>query len=162
MDFQFAKPKEVGIQEEWLISFLNRLEMQGLPMHSAIIARQGKICMDTYYQPYNKDSLHRMFSVTKSMAAMAIGLLIEEGKLSLSDKIIDFFPDKLPEEGVYPYMAMLTIKDIQNNLGIGKNNAYRLIKSPGFPTIKIGRKYLVPEDEFETWVQNSLHKKLLQ
>ena len=57
---------------------------------------------------------------------------------------------------------MLTIKDIQNNLGIGKNNAYRLIKSPGFPTIKIGRKYLIPEDEFETWVQNSLHKKLLQ
>ena len=53
-----------------------------------------------------------MFSVTKSMAAMAIGLLIEEGKLSLSDKIIDFFPDKLPEEGVYPYMAMLTIKDM--------------------------------------------------
>ena len=112
MDFQFVKPEEVGIQEEWLISFLNRLEMQGLPMHSAIIARQGKICMETYYQPYNKDSLHRMFSVTKSMAAMAIGLLIEEGKLSLSDKIIDFFPDKLPEEGVYPYMAMLTIKDM--------------------------------------------------
>ena len=57
---------------------------------------------------------------------------------------------------------MLTIKDIQNNLGIGKNNAYRLIKSPGFTTIKIGRKYLIPDDEFETWVQNSLHNNLLQ
>ena len=41
---------------------------------------------------------------------------------------------------------MLTIKDIQDNLGIGKNNAYRLIQSPNFPKIKIGRKYHTPEN----------------
>ena len=57
---------------------------------------------------------------------------------------------------------MLTIKDVQNRLGICKNNAYKLIKLPNFPTIKIGRKYLIPEDEFETWIKNSINKKLLQ
>ena len=57
---------------------------------------------------------------------------------------------------------MLTIKDVQNRLGICKNNAYKLIKLPNFPTIKIGRKYLIPEDEFNVWVKNSINKKLLQ
>lgn len=57
---------------------------------------------------------------------------------------------------------MLTIKDVQNRLGICKNNAYKLIKLPNFPVIKIGRKYLIPQTEFENWIQKSLHKELLQ
>lgn len=57
---------------------------------------------------------------------------------------------------------MLTIRDIQDNLGIGKNNAYRLIQSPNFPKIKIGRKYLIPENEYNSWIQNNLNKKFLQ
>ena len=57
---------------------------------------------------------------------------------------------------------MLTIKDVQNRLGICKNNAYKLIKLPNFPTIKIGRKYLIPQEEFENWIQKSLHKEFLQ
>lgn len=112
MGFDTCTPDEVGIKEEWLMRFLDRLEQQLLPMHSALIARGGKVCMETYYHPYNKESLHRMFSVTKSMVAMAIGLLIEEGKLSLTDKIVDYFPDKQPKEGPFPYTAQLTIKDM--------------------------------------------------
>ena len=57
-----------------------------------------------------KESLHRMFSITKTFVAMAIGLLCEDGKLSLNDHIVDYFPEKLPKDGAYPYTAMLTIK----------------------------------------------------
>ena len=38
-----------------------------------------------------------------------------------------------------------------SSLGIGKNNAYKLIKLPNFPVIKIGKKYIVPKDAFEEW-----------
>lgn len=55
-----------------------------------------------------------------------------------------------------------TIKDIQNYLGIGKNNAYKLLKLQGFPVIKIGKKYIIPKDLFEEWVRKSIHKELLQ
>lgn len=112
MNFEYAAPAAVGLKDEWLMRFLVRLEQQKLPVHSAIIMRHGKICMETYYKPYTADSLHRMFSVTKSMVSMAIGLLIKEGKISLSDHIVDYFPEKQPEGGAYPYTAMLTIKDM--------------------------------------------------
>lgn len=38
-------------------------------------------------------------------------------------------------------------------LTIGTNKCYTLVKSDGFPSIKIGNKYLVPKDEFEKWVK---------
>ncbi len=61
---------------------------------------------------YKKESLHRMFFYHKTFVAMAIGLLCEDGKLSLNDHIVDYFPEKLPKDGAYPYTAMLTIKKI--------------------------------------------------
>lgn len=52
-------------------------------------------------------------------------------------------------------------KDIQRILKLGKNNVYELFKLPNFPVIRLGRKYLVPKDEFEKWIKNSLYKTLL-
>lgn len=110
--FPAAVPEEVGIDSRWLTNFLTKLEQQQLPIHSALIMRHGKLCMETYYKPYTRQTLHRMFSITKSFVSIGIGLLAEEGKLSLDDKIIDYFPEKLPKEGPHPYLAMLTIKDM--------------------------------------------------
>ncbi|MBE6021965.1 MAG: serine hydrolase [Cellulosilyticum sp.] len=112
MNFTTCVPEEVGIDSGYLINFLTRLENQLLPLHSVIIMRHNKICMEAYYEPYNQDSLHRMFSISKSFVSMAIGLLEEEGKLSLDDHIVDYFPEKQPEEGPYPYTAMLTIRQM--------------------------------------------------
>ena len=87
--FPTATPEEVGIDSQWLMNFCKRLEEQQLPLHSALIMRHGKVCMETYYKPYTRDTLHRMFSVTKSFVSLGIGLLEAEGKLSLDDKIVD-------------------------------------------------------------------------
>jgi excisionase family DNA binding protein len=54
-----------------------------------------------------------------------------------------------------------TVTDIRDILTIGTNKAYNLIKSDGFPSIKIGRKYLVPKDEFEKWVKTYLYHEFL-
>ncbi len=112
MDFKTNIPEKLGIPSNALENFLKRLEEQQLPLHSAIIMRHDQICMETYYAPYDKDTLHRMFSITKSFVSVAIGLLAEEGKLSLDDKIIDYFPEKKPEAGFFPYTAMLTIREM--------------------------------------------------
>lgn len=110
--FLTATPEELGISSVNIENFLTRLEDQNLPIHSAIIMRHDKICSEIYYQPYNRETLHRMFSITKSFVSLGIGLLEEEGKLSLDDHIIDYFPEKLPENGAFPYMKMLTIRDM--------------------------------------------------
>ena len=111
-DFPTATPEEMGITSESLIGFLKRLEDIDIPMHSAIVMRHDKVIMETYYKPYERNTLHRMFSITKSFVSLGIGLLEEEGKLSLDDHIIQYFPEKLPVEGVHPYIEAMTIRDM--------------------------------------------------
>lgn len=54
-----------------------------------------------------------------------------------------------------------TVTEIRDILTIGTNKAYNLIKSDGFPSIKIGRKYLVPKDEFDKWVKTYLYHEFI-
>ncbi len=46
----------------------------------------------------------------------------------------------------------LKADDISAVLGISRNNAYDLMKAPGFPTIRIGKRMLAPRHKFLAWV----------
>lgn len=48
--------------------------------------------------------------------------------------------------------AVYTAMEIKNILGIGKNEAYRLIHSGEFKVLKLGRKILVPKESFHNWL----------
>lgn len=111
LDFIQRKPEEMGINSEWIKNFLNRLEQYHLPMHSMILMKDDAIVAETYYAPYKADTLHRMFSITKSFVSIAIGLLEQEGKLSLDAPIVNYFPEKLQGEPS-EYLKKLTIRDM--------------------------------------------------
>lgn len=46
---------------------------------------------------------------------------------------------------------MLTAKDLAKELGIGRDRSYALLRSRGFPSIKIGNTYRVSEEALERW-----------
>lgn len=47
---------------------------------------------------------------------------------------------------------LMTIKELQNYLGIGKDKAYKLAKSKSFPAVKIGGRYYVIKSNFIVWL----------
>ena len=106
-----ATPEATGVPSKAIFNFIKRLEDYQIPMHSLLLARQGKLIYEGYYAPYQGDTLHRMFSISKSFTSIAIGLLVQEGRISLDDRIIDYFPEKLPEE-VHPWIAQMTIRNM--------------------------------------------------
>ena len=103
-------PESVGISSGNILKFVKKLEKRGSKTHGILIARYGKIIYESYYKPYTVDSLNRMYSQTKSYVSIAIGLLREEGKLSLSDKIVKFFPEKSNPD--IEYLKDQTIEDM--------------------------------------------------
>ena len=109
--FEKTTPEETGIPSRCILRFLNRLEAREIPMHSIHILHKDRLVAEGYYAPCQADTMHRMFSVSKSFTSIAIGLLAEEGKLSLSDRIVDYFPDKTPKN-VHPWIASMTIRDM--------------------------------------------------
>lgn len=81
-------------------------------LHGFAVVHGNEMIAEEYYAPFHEKSLHRMFSVAKSFTSIAIGLLCEEGKISLDDCICDYFPEKLPKEGAHPWLAEMTIRQM--------------------------------------------------
>lgn len=111
LTFEKAAPEAAGIPGSCIINLTKRLKKRQIPMHSLLLMRHDKLIFEGYYAPCKADTLHRMFSISKSLTSIAIGLLAEEGRLSLDDPIIKYFPEKLPEQ-VHPWIASMTIKDM--------------------------------------------------
>lgn len=111
LTFKKAVSEEVGIPGSCIINFIRRLDRHGIPMHSFLILRHDRLIAEGYYAPYHADTLHRMFSISKSFTSIAIALLAEEGRLSLDDAIVSYFPDKVLDD-VHPWIASTTIRDM--------------------------------------------------
>ncbi len=51
--------------------------------------------------------------------------------------------------------AMLTAVELAGALGISRAGAYALIHSKGFPTLRIGKRLMVPKDKLAAWIDHS-------
>jgi hypothetical protein len=105
-----ASPEELGIPSGGFLDFLLYLEDRKLCMHNIMILRHGKIAAEAHFPPFTADSFHRMYSVTKSFVSVAVGFMIDEGKISLQSRMADFFPEYLGET-VHPFIAGMTVRD---------------------------------------------------
>jgi len=53
---------------------------------------------------------------------------------------------------------LMTIKELQSYLGIGKDKAYKLVKSKSFPALKIGGRYYLIKSDFVSWLERQTGK----
>ncbi len=51
--------------------------------------------------------------------------------------------------------AMLTAKELAETLGISKAGAYALLHSKGFPTLRVGKRLMVPKEKLSAWIDRS-------
>ena len=52
------------------------------------------------------ESPHALYSLSKSFTSTAVGLAVAEGKLSVDDEVLRFFPDDAPKESSNNLKAM--------------------------------------------------------
>ena len=102
VELPIAKPQEVGLGHlDRIATFLQgEADAKRLPGSVVIIARNGKVA---YFEafgvrdpatgaPMQKDSIFRMYSMTKPVTAVAILMLMEEGRLRLADPASRYLP----------------------------------------------------------------------
>lgn len=109
--FVKATPESAGISSAALLKYLKMINAHCLSAHSVLIARGDSLVLEAYWKPFDRSDVHRMYSQTKSFVGLAIRLLADEGRLSLDDNIISFFPDKLPET-VHPWLEKQTVRNM--------------------------------------------------
>lgn len=100
-------------------------EIFPFPMHSIHIMHKGELIQEEYFSPYEKGRMHRMFSITKSFTSLAVGALIAEGKLSLSDPICKYFPEYTPDDAD-PFLMSMTVQDLLMMRTCHKATTYKI------------------------------------
>ncbi|MBR1576492.1 MAG: serine hydrolase [Bacteroidales bacterium] len=92
--------------QEAFAAYVQDVEDAGEDIHSIMVLQHGKILGEKWWEGYGPALPHEMWSVSKTFTSMAIGLAISEGLLSLEDRVVDFFPDRLPTEASTPLKEM--------------------------------------------------------
>ncbi len=52
------------------------------------------------------------------------------------------------------YADVLTVNDVMNILHIGRNKTYELLRSKVIPSIRIGKKYVIPKNLMIEFLSN--------
>ncbi|MGI6251569.1 MAG: excisionase family DNA-binding protein [Anaerolineaceae bacterium] len=46
----------------------------------------------------------------------------------------------------------MSVQELSSRMGISLPKAYELVKMPGFPTIRLGTRILIPVDAYKQWL----------
>lgn len=106
-----GRPEDAGLDPRVVQAFLDEVSAAGLELHSFMLSRGGRVISEGWWWPYAPALPHMMHSLTKSVTACAVGLALQEGRFSLSDKVVSFYPEHLPPV-VSDNLAAMTVRDL--------------------------------------------------
>ncbi len=115
-----AYPEKAGVSSRAIADFIDDLKENGIETHSLMFIRHGKVAFECWAKPYGPDIPHAMYSISKSVTSTAVGFAVEEGLLSLETKVIDIFPEYIPDEpdenleklNIFHLLTMTAGKDV--------------------------------------------------
>jgi len=126
-----STPEAQGVSSRAIREFVEAADKIDT-MHSYMIVRHGRVVAEGWWKPEAADRLHVLNSVTKSFNATAVGLAIAEGKLSLDDPVLKFFPADAPADPSENLKA-LKVRDLLTMSG-GHETEPRSVN--GAPSVK--------------------------
>ncbi|MEO5951911.1 MAG: serine hydrolase [Chloroflexia bacterium] len=91
-----STPEAQGVSSVAIRTFIEVAEREFDALHSFMLVRHGNVVAEGWWEPYHPSDRHLLFSVSKSFTSTAIGMLVAEGKLSIDDPVLSFFPNKSP------------------------------------------------------------------
>ncbi|HEY6579461.1 MAG TPA: serine hydrolase, partial [Rhizomicrobium sp.] len=94
-----STPEAQGIDSATLADALDQIRARHIPIHSLLIERHGKVVLDSYFYPFADNKIHNVYSVTKSVTSMLVGIAMAEHQLDDLDA------------PVYPLLAVQTSDD---------------------------------------------------
>ena len=91
-----ATPESQGVSSASILEFIRIVDSQVDAMHSCMLLRHGHVIAEAWWAPYQASDPHVLYSLSKSFTSTAVGIAIDEGKLSLDDSVLSFFPEARP------------------------------------------------------------------
>lgn len=93
-----ATPESQGVPSAAVREFIETADREIRTMHSFMLVRHGRVIAEAWWKPESPEKPHVLWSLSKSFTSTAAGLAIAEGRLSLDDEVLKFFPEDAPAE----------------------------------------------------------------
>lgn len=101
-----SSPEAQGVSSAAVRAFVEAADRQVNTMHSFMLVRHGHVVAEGWWKPEAPDKPHVLHSLSKSFTSTAVGLAVAEGKLSVDDPVLKFFPEDAPAEPSQKLKAM--------------------------------------------------------
>lgn len=105
-------PEACGIPSEAVARFFDSLMViPRTSIHSVMILRHDKVVAEMYPRPFRDAYPHTLYSCSKTFVSAAVGILVGEGRLKLTDRVASFFPESLPDT-LSDGLKAMTVRDL--------------------------------------------------
>ena len=106
-----STPEREGIASTAILAFINAADSAIDAMNSVMIVRHGHVVAEGWWTPYDARTPHVLYSLSKSFTSTAVGLAVAEGKLSVDDPVLKFFPGDAPDS-VSANLRSMRVRDL--------------------------------------------------
>ncbi len=98
-----ATPESEGVRSSDLLELYHTIDADAdAAIQGMLVVRNGHVICEGYWAPYEKELPHQLYSLSKSITATAIGMLVDEGRLSLDERLVELFADKVVDPATHP------------------------------------------------------------
>src|SRR3954471_4897928 len=112
-----SSPEAQGIASSGIAGFVEAADRDLDSLHSVMIVRHGYVVAEGWWSPYHAESPHSLCSLSKRFPSSALGPAVAEGKLSVDDPVLKFFPDDAPADPPSNLKAMRVSDLLRMNTG---------------------------------------------
>lgn len=107
-----SAPADEGVNPALLNRCVSRLvTLPDVDVHHMMVMRHGKVIGEWHAAPYEADHLHTLYSASKTITALAMGIAVNDGLLTVDDKVSKFLRDKMPAT-LSPALDSLTVRHL--------------------------------------------------
>jgi CubicO group peptidase (beta-lactamase class C family) len=111
-DWRTSTPEEQGMDSQVLTQMQDAIRQNHLMLHSLLVIRNGYLVSETYYQSYQPNMWHEIYSCTKSVVSTLIGIAVDKGYIDRLDRrVVDFFPQRR-FKNLDPQKAAMTLENL--------------------------------------------------
>lgn len=108
--FHRTYPEKKGVSSGRLLAMLKALEKERQAnIHSLICVKGGEVICECAHPGYSVNTWHLSHSMSKTVTGIAIGMLVDDGKLDINMRLCDIFPERSYKD---PNFDKITVKHL--------------------------------------------------
>ncbi len=106
-DLERSTPERHNISSGRILSMLNDLEHEyRANLHNLLVVKDGEVIAECSAPGFSTNIRHLSHSMSKTLTGIAIGILCDEGRLSLDQYVVDIFPEFTPQDKRFRQMKI--------------------------------------------------------